>query len=136
MTKTWLAALAFGAMTAVSGPVFADKLKATLNGKSEVPPTSSAGTGTAEFDYDPATRTIGWELTFAGLSGPPVSAHVQGPAVPGKTGTVVFELGPSMLSGKTVLNDVQAADLLAGKFYINIRTARFPGGEIRGQIMK
>ena len=28
----------------------------------------------------------------------------------------------------------QAADLLAGLWYINIHTAAFPGGEIRGQV--
>ena len=31
---------------------------------------------------------------------------------------------------------VDAADLLAGKRYVNVHTAAHPGGEIRGQVMK
>lgn len=30
----------------------------------------------------------------------------------------------------------QVSDLLAGKHYVNVHTARNPGGEIRGQITK
>ena len=32
-------------------------------------------------------------------------------------------------------NDQQVGDLLAGLWYINIHTADFPGGEIRGQVV-
>ena len=39
MTKTMFATLAFAAAVAFAGPAFADKFKATLDGKSEVPPT-------------------------------------------------------------------------------------------------
>ena len=45
-TKTILATLAFGASIALAGPAFADKMKATLDGKAEVPPTTTAGKGT------------------------------------------------------------------------------------------
>jgi hypothetical protein len=34
------------------------------------------------------------------------------------------------------LTDAQAADLLAGRWYVNIHTAQFPNGEIRGQLMR
>ena len=33
-----------------------------------------------------------------------------------------------------VMNEQQAADLLAGKWYANVHTAQNPGGEIRGQM--
>ena len=55
-TKTVLATLALGTAVAFAGPAFADKMKATLDGKSEVPPTTTAGKGTADIDYDPATK--------------------------------------------------------------------------------
>jgi hypothetical protein len=32
------------------------------------------------------------------------------------------------------LTDVQAAELAAGKYYVNVHTAANRGGEIRGQI--
>ena len=39
LNKTMLASLALGAAVAFAGPAFADKMKATLDGKAEVPPT-------------------------------------------------------------------------------------------------
>jgi hypothetical protein len=40
------------------------------------------------------------------------------------------------VSGTTVLTADQMKDLLAGKQYVNVHTAKNPGGEIRGQITK
>jgi hypothetical protein len=34
------------------------------------------------------------------------------------------------------LTEAQAADLLAGRWYVNIHTAANPGGEIRGQVTR
>ena len=42
----------------------------------------------------------------------------------------------SPIKGEATLTDAQAADLVAGKYYINIHTAANPGGEIRGQVVK
>ena len=38
--------------------------------------------------------------------------------------------------GSATLTDAQAADLMAGKLYVNIHTAANKGGEIRGQMTK
>ena len=54
-TKTVLATLALGAAVAYAGSAFADKMKATLDGASEVPPVTTAGKGSADVDFDPAT---------------------------------------------------------------------------------
>jgi hypothetical protein len=40
------------------------------------------------------------------------------------------------VQGSATLTDAQAADLLAGRYYINIHTAATPAGEIRGQVTK
>ena len=42
----------------------------------------------------------------------------------------------SPVEGSATLTDAQAADLAAGRYYINIHTAANPGGEIRGQVTK
>ena len=42
----------------------------------------------------------------------------------------------SPVEGSATLTDAQAADLMAGKYYVNIHTAANPGGEIRGQVTK
>jgi hypothetical protein len=42
----------------------------------------------------------------------------------------------SPIKGSATLNDAQAADLMAGRWYFNIHTAANKGGEIRGQVVK
>ncbi len=139
MTKAILATLALATTVAFVGPAFAEKFKATLNGKSEVPPTTSSGTGTADIDYDAATKKLSWKLTYSGLTGPAKAAHFHGPAEPGKNGGVVLAIPGATKSpaeGSATLTDAQAADLEAGKLYINVHTEANPGGEIRGQVTK
>jgi CHRD domain len=136
-TKTLLATLAVGILFA--GPAFAEKMKATLDGKSETPPNASAGKGTADIDYDAATKKLTWKLTYSGLSGPATAAHFHGPAEPGKNAGVAVAIpnaGTSPAEGSATLTDAQAADLMAGKYYVNVHTAANPGGEIRGQVTK
>jgi hypothetical protein len=138
-TTTMLAMLALGASVAFAGPAFAEKMKATLDGKSEVPPNASTGTGTADIDYDAATKKLSWTLTYSGLSGPATAAHFHGPAEPGKNAGVAVaipDVSSSPAKGSATLTDAQAADLMAGKYYVNIHTAANPGGEIRGQVTK
>ena len=138
-TRTMLATLALGAAVAFAGPAFADKMKATLDGKAEVPPNASAGKGTADIDYDPASKKLSWKLTYSGLSGPATAAHFHGPAAAGANAGVAVPIpnaATSPVQGSATLTDAQAADLVAGRYYINIHTAANPGGEIRGQVTK
>lgn len=138
-TKTPLATLALAATFAVAGPAFADKMKATLDGKSEVPANTSAGNGTADLDYDAAAKKLTWKLTYSGLSGPATAAHFHGPAEAGNNAGVAVAIPnatSSPVEGSATLTDAQAADLMAGKYYINVHTAANPGGEIRGQVTK
>jgi len=139
MTKTMYAALALAATVAFTGPAFAEKFKATLSGKSEVPPNASAGTGTADIDYDAASKKLSWKLTYSGLSGPATAAHFHGPAEAGKNAGVAVAIPNATKSpaeGSATLTDAQAADLEAGKYYVNVHTQANPGGEIRGQVTK
>lgn len=137
--KTMLATLALGATIALAGPAFAEKFKATLDGKAEVPPTTSTAKGAADIDYDPASKKLSWKVTYSGLSGPATAAHFHGPGETGKNAGVAVpipNIASSPAEGSATLTDAQAADLLAGKYYVNIHTAANPAGEIRGQVMK
>jgi hypothetical protein len=137
--RTMLATLALGATIALAGPALAEKMKVTLDSKSEVPPNTSAGTGTADVDYDAASKKLTWKLTYSGLSGPATGAHFHGPAEAGKNAGVKVAIPNATSSpaeGSAILTDEQAADLTAGKYYINVHTAANPGGEIRGQVTK
>ena len=138
-TRTMLVTLALGATMAFAGPAFADKMKATLDGKAEVPPNASAGKGTADIDYDAATKKLSWKVTYSGLSGPATAAHFHGPAEAGKNAGVAVAIPNATSSpaeGSATLTDAQTADLMAGKYYVNIHTAANPGGELRGQVTK
>jgi hypothetical protein len=133
-----LVSLALGASIALAGPASADKMKATLDSASEVPANTSAGKGTADIDFDPATKKLTWKLTYSGLTGPATMAHFHGPAEAGKNAGVAVPITPatSGSEGSATLTDAQAADLLAGKYYVNIHTEANKGGEIRGQVTK
>jgi hypothetical protein len=138
-TKTMLAMLALAATVVSAGPAFAEKMKAALDAKSETPPNTSAGKGTADIDYDAASKKLSWKLTYSGLTGPVTAAHFHGPAEPGKNAGVAVAIpnaSTSPVEGSATLTDAQAADLEAGKYYVNIHTAANPGGEIRGQVTK
>jgi CHRD domain len=138
-TRTMLATVVLGTAIAFAGPAIADKMKATLDGKSEVPAVTSAGKGTADIDYDAATKKLTWKVTYSGLSGPATAAHFHGPAEAGKNAGVAVAIPNATSSpaeGSATLTDAQAADLMAGKFYVNVHTAANPGGEIRGQVTK
>ena len=112
--------------------------KTQLKASSEVPPNNSNATGLAEGSFDTATKLFSVTATFSGLSGPCIGAHLHGPGEPGKNAGIVlpfnFVLSPIKLSA--TLNDTQAADLMAGKWYVNIHTQLHPGGEIRGQLTR
>jgi len=126
------------ALCLVSGAAQAETkiFKATLSGTSEVPPTAGAGAGAATATLDTATGKLVWDVTYSGLTGPALAAHIHGPADPGQNAGVAVPLKvtPSPIKGSKVLTAAQAADLEAGKYYVNIHTAANKGGEIRGQL--
>ncbi len=135
-----ITAAAFGTSVALAGPAYAEKItmQVPLTSASEVPPNTSAGKGTADVTYDTASKILTWKVTYSGLTGPATMAHFHGPAAPGTNAPVVipFKDTASGAEGSTTLTDAQAADLMAGKYYINVHTEANKGGEIRGQVTK
>lgn len=112
----------------------------TITGKlaasSEVPPNASAGVGTLDANLDKASSILKWTVTYSGLTGPVKAGHFHGPAPAGQNAGVALGFSGSMdspIQGTATLTAAQVADLLAGKWYVNLHTAANPGGEIRGQ---
>jgi hypothetical protein len=113
------------------------QMNVKLTGTQEVPPTPSAGTGQGTITFDRATRQLGWSIAYAGLTGPLQSAHLHGPAMSGANAGVAVAIPVtfSPLAGVAIITEPMAADLLAGRFYVNLHTPSFPNGEIRGQVV-
>lgn len=112
-------------------------LTAQLSGANQVPPNTKPGTGTAEVRFNRGTRDLRYTVRYSGLSGPATAAHIHGPAAATANAPVVilFDSPLSPISGAARLSPAQAADLLAGRYYVNVHTAAHPGGEIRGQLV-
>jgi len=138
--RSTLAGLAVAAALAAV-PACAEMMsfKADLKGGSEVPPTTSQGTGNVTATYDTASRKLAWKGTVSGLSGNATAAHFHGPAETGNNAGVLVPApgvttGP--FEGSATLTDDQAKALMAEQTYFNVHTAANPNGEVRGQVMK
>lgn len=126
-------------------------LSATLSGGQEVPPNASTATGQASMLYDTDERLLSWEITYQGLLAGLTNAHFHGPALPGVAAGVVIPIDFTGFGGTTSGTLLGSADLddltptfdpptveswlLTGRIYINLHTALFPGGELRGQVI-
>src|SRR5437868_12645354 len=130
-----LVGLALAALLAAASVAAAEtvQLKADLKG------SSAAAKGDAAVTYDTTSKQATWRINYSGLSGAPTAAHFHGPAQPGANAGVAVPIpnpATTPVQGSATLTDSQAADLLGGRYYINIHTAANPGGEVRGQVTK
>ena len=128
------ALVAAAALVFVAG-ASAQEMKLMLSGAAEVPPakTSATGIGTISVAAD---RTITGSVTTTGMKG--TMAHIH-EAAAGANGPVAIPLvqdgdGKWAVPPGTKLNDAQFAALKAGKLYVNVHSAQYPGGEVRAQL--
>ena len=143
-----LAGLLLTACLAITHPALAEMIsfKAELKGSNEVQPNDSKATGTFTATYDTKSKRLTWNGAYSDLSGPATMAHFHGPIEPkwqqphpfGDVADVTVIITPitSPFEGAATLTDEQAAELIAGKWYVNIHTDAYPAGEIRGQVLK
>ena len=141
LLRSTVAGLMAASFLALAPAAFAQAVnyKADLKAASQVPPNDSKGTGALTATYDPASKKLTYTVNYKDLTGPATAAHFHGPADAKTNAAVVVPVNGAVTSpikGEATLTDAQAADLLAGKLYVNIHTAANPGGEIRGQVTK
>lgn len=110
------------------------KFKTDLKGAAEVPATDSAATGSAEVTVDTDAKRISWTVKVDGLSGEPTAAHFHGPASATEIAPPVIDMSSAIMDGSGDITEAQWAELQAGRYYVNVHTAKFPDGEIRGQL--
>jgi CHRD domain len=136
-------------------------IEATLSGYSEVPPISTNATGTFTATVSANPTRIDYTLAYSNLSSMASAAHIHFGQQAVNGGVVAFLCGgggkpacPAM--GGTVSGTIVAADIVAvaaqgiaagelnevlraianGAGYVNVHSANFPSGEIRGQIVR
>jgi hypothetical protein len=141
-----VATLVLGALMAMPAGAGLITLSATLDCAQA---TAGAGTcaaggtgsGTASLIFDDVSNNLNWDVSWSGLSGSTTVAHFHGAAAPNQNAGVqvdFFALGgffnPSV--GDAIIDAGQAADLIAGLWYVNVHSTTFGGGEIRGQILR
>lgn len=108
---------------------------ATLNGASEVPSNVSAAKGTASAVYNKNTGILTVNVTWSGVTA--TAAHIHTGSA-GVNGAIVFTFSTvtSPINYTTVaLTAAQEKDLLANLYYVDIHSAAYPNGEIRGQLI-
>lgn len=123
--------LAFAAAASASPAkeiMFGAKLDATQDH------AKSRGTGT--FTATLTGTKLSWHLSFKRLTGAATAAHIHLGAK-GKSGNVLIALcGPCKATemGTVRLNAMQLRDVTKLATYVNVHSAKYPNGEIRGQI--
>lgn len=114
-------------------------LRANLNGSNEVPPTQSRGNGYFEAVYRPSTKVLEYRLNLVGLTGPITMGYLHGPAAPDqnveKVAAINIPIYDNTIWDGVTLTEEQAAQVVAGQWYVEVRTIQYPDGEIRGQIL-
>lgn len=114
------------------------KLASTLSAANEVPPINSKATGEADVHINVKDYKLSWTIKYSDLSGIVTGAHFHGPAKVGENADVVVPINgdlSSPIKGEATLTAEQTAELLEGKWYVNLHTATHPDGEIRGQVV-
>src|SRR6188768_2528702 len=117
------------------------QIRTVLNAAQEVPAPTGAtadagGTFSASVTKSDTGASVSWQLSFNGLTGDAIAAHIHTGAV-GSPGPVVLALcGPctSPGSGTGTLTTAALDALMAGNADVNVHTQTNPGGEIRGQL--
>jgi hypothetical protein len=122
------------------------KVSTTLSGANEVPANPSTATGTVDGVLDQESRILSLNIMYSDSAAAdsssadsvfiPTGWHIH-KAPADSTGSVVIDFGTDFktpFAFQDTLTEAQVADLKAGLYYVNIHTAKYPNGEIRGQL--
>lgn len=104
-------------------------------------------TGNAQLIFEPTSQQVCYTMSFERLVGTETEVHVHAPAPKHENAPVLFFIAPEESGGSSPLgspkkgclgplNSQELRWLKQGLWYLNIHTDKFPGGQIRGQVLK
>lgn len=123
---------------------------AVLSGANEIPPRPTPGSGSATFEVRGGVAT--YQVMVANLSAPATVAHlliggtssvglvIASLPVGAATGVIANGMidlrGAITFNNTTISGDSLRALFENGNAYVNVYTATYPGGEVRGQVRR
>ena len=121
------------ACASMSGSTGAQEI--TLSGSNEVPPVSTPATGTGTVTINP-DRSVTAKITVSGMTA--TASHIHEGAA-GTNGPVIVPFTKTadntfVAPDGAKLTEAQYASFKAGNLYVNVHSAKNPGGEVRAQL--
>jgi len=129
-------ATALGALAGCASMSPSTNQQVRLSGSNEVPANTSSASGTGDVNIM-ADRSVKVNVSVVGMT--PTAAHIHEGAA-GANGPVIMpltkvgDLGFVSADGAK-LTEAQYASYKAGNLYVNVHSAKFPGGEVRSQLV-
>jgi hypothetical protein len=122
----------------IRGQVYQSVKVTNLVGTQETPPNTSTASGMGSLAFNPFTRAAAGRIETTGITG--VAAHAH-QAAGGVAGGVVIPMtqtaagsGIWMSAPGATPSDAVFLAFMQNGLYLNVHSAAFPGGEIRGQL--
>jgi hypothetical protein len=117
------------------GAALAAESAVSLSGSQEVPPVDTPAKASGSFNIAPDGAVRG-SIKTSGITSTAAHIHVGGA---GKNGPVIVPLAKQgddtyVVPSGAKLNESQMASYKAGDLYVNVHSAKHPGGEIRAQL--
>jgi len=145
MRRLFLSAFAVAALFTISSCSKQDaaivqvQYQAVLLPSNEVPARVSDGYGSALGYFNPQTKVLTLRITYNNLKAPLTAWHIhKAPAV--VNGPVSHNFGAPAPSEFYYISAPftadQENDLVTANYYVNLHSTLYPGGEIRGQLLK
>ena len=131
----WAAIAAAVLLAACAAAVTTSKAMVTLSGSNEVPPVTTPATGDAWFTVDP-DWTVKGKVTTTGIAATAAHIHEGRQGANGAVAIPLVRTGDNEWSVPpgTRLTEGQLKTYREGGMYVNVHSAAYPGGEIRGQL--
>lgn len=116
-----------------------------LLGSNEIPAVTTNGSGTLSATYNRSTKILSYTFnwTLGNTDDNTVGIHFHGPALVTENAPIVIPVEnfpnshTGSVSGETrALTDAEEAQLLDGRWYLNIHSDTYPDGELRGNLLR